>query len=236
MPRVPSLDLLRQLVAHQNTSANPAQNLPCSTAEAHEDDVSSSKLEALTSTSAPPPQIVATVPVVAPVALSNSLVPKAVAMPTHPLAVHHSQATSGSDIVIDKEKMSKAEYRRARRMLSNRESARRSRKRKQEHLMSLEEQMHKVQEEKQHVDDRVAKLEKEIEKRDAENRKLKEEILYLKEQLIKAGDGDYALKVREAVRKGPRSDLPKRVPLNGRHEKMVKREAKLAIAAELVGA
>lgn len=39
---------------------------------------------------------------------------------------------------LDRESMEKAELRRARRMLSNRESARRSRKRKQEHLTALE--------------------------------------------------------------------------------------------------
>jgi cell division protein FtsB len=55
--------------------------------------------------------------------------------------------------------------------------------------------MQKLQEDKQHVEDRVTKLEKELEKRDAENRKLKEEVHYLREQLNKAGDSDYPLKV-----------------------------------------
>lgn len=48
-----------------------------------------------------------------------------------------SGAGSGQD-PMDNESMEKAELRRKRRMLSNRESARRSRKRKQEHLSQLE--------------------------------------------------------------------------------------------------
>lgn len=57
------------------------------------------------------------------------------------------------------------------------------------------EQMAKLQEEKQLVVDRVAKLEKELERRDAENRKLKDEVLFLREQLDKAGGGDFLSKV-----------------------------------------
>jgi hypothetical protein len=84
--------------------------------DGHEDDGAPVKLEAMSATtSAPIPQIVATIPIVAQAPLANSLVPKTVVIPTHQLAVHHNQATSGSDIVIDKEKMTKAEYRRARR-------------------------------------------------------------------------------------------------------------------------
>lgn len=48
-----------------------------------------------------------------------------------------SGAGSGQE-VMDNESLEKAELRRKRRMLSNRESARRSRKRKQEHLSQLE--------------------------------------------------------------------------------------------------
>ena len=48
-------------------------------------------------------------------------------------------ATAGGD--ADKESQEKQELRRARRMLSNRESARRSRKRKQEHLNKLESEV-----------------------------------------------------------------------------------------------
>lgn len=56
-------------------------------------------------------------------------------------------------------------------------------------------QMAKLQEEKQLVVDRVAKLEKELERRDTENRKLKDEVSFLREQLEKAGGGDFLSKV-----------------------------------------
>eukprot|EP00210_Caulerpa_lentillifera_P002294 g2204.t1 len=49
---------------------------------------------------------------------------------------------------MDLEILEKSEQRRAKRMLSNRESARRSRKRKQEHLHTLEEQIQALQNEK----------------------------------------------------------------------------------------
>jgi len=53
----------------------------------------------------------------------------------------------------------KAEIRRARRMLSNRESARRSRRRKQEHLNELEQKMKAFEDSKTELESRAARLE-----------------------------------------------------------------------------
>ncbi|KAK9823315.1 hypothetical protein WJX72_001864 [[Myrmecia] bisecta] len=82
-----------------------------------------------------------------------------------------------------KEGATKAEIRRARRMLSNRESARRSRRRKQEHLSTLEEQVNEVTREKEELLDKLDKAEEEAEKFEADNKVLKRRVEELEQEV-----------------------------------------------------
>eukprot|EP00798_Chlamydomonas_sp_ICE-L_P013526 gene13526-19394_t len=103
------------------------------------------------------------------------------------LGMHHSGATSSAQISSEGpsigEHDDKAEARRARRMLSNRESARRSRRRKQEHMNKLEQELNVVAESKKEVSDQVSTLEKRCSSVDDENRRLREENERLKDEL-----------------------------------------------------
>ncbi|KAK9858862.1 hypothetical protein WJX84_004430 [Apatococcus fuscideae] len=127
IPRVPSLDFLRQLVGHQ---FNPSQF------------------------SQPP-----------------AVVPK-----------QEAPQSEGQDS-LDKETVAKAEVRRARRMLSNRESARRSRRRKQEHLSTLEDQLNDMQRDKDELFERLQRVESGAAERDRELHRLRQENAALKHQL-----------------------------------------------------
>jgi hypothetical protein len=91
---------------------------------------------------------------------------------------------------LDKETSEKAEMRKARRMLSNRESARRSRKRKQEHLNTLEHEKTELAQLKEDTDRHlnakqalVDALQVKVDKFEEENRALKEEISKLKDEV-----------------------------------------------------
>eukprot|EP00798_Chlamydomonas_sp_ICE-L_P008067 gene8067-1309_t len=77
----------------------------------------------------------------------------------------------------------KAEARRARRMLSNRESARRSRRRKQEMLNKLELELNVVADSKKEVADQVEDLSRKCSAAEEEHRRLKEENARLKDEL-----------------------------------------------------
>mmetsp|Transcript_17271 Transcript_17271/g.37259 ORF Transcript_17271/g.37259 Transcript_17271/m.37259 type:complete len:361 (+) Transcript_17271:179-1261(+) len=77
----------------------------------------------------------------------------------------------------------KAEVRRARRMLSNRESARRSRRRKQEHLSKLEQEINVLLDEKKIWTERVQTLERKFTSVDDENKRLREENERLRDEL-----------------------------------------------------
>merc|ERR1712157_541180 len=87
---------------------------------------------------------------------------------------------AGQQPIIDKN-MDKTEIRRVRRMLSNRESARRSRRRKQEHLQTLEEKLKGCE------NDRLV-MEEKIKCLIMDNNNLKEENKKLRDAL-KALDG-----------------------------------------------
>ncbi|KAK9812188.1 hypothetical protein WJX73_003294 [Symbiochloris irregularis] len=81
----------------------------------------------------------------------------------------------------------KAEIRRARRMLSNRESARRSRRRKQEHLSTMEEQLQAVVEDKQSAEEQYRIAAMEVEHLKQENAGLRQQLLEAHKLLRSAG-------------------------------------------------
>ncbi|KAK9827653.1 hypothetical protein WJX81_004026 [Elliptochloris bilobata] len=176
IPRVPSLDLLRQLVQVNQTMSPSGAKAPASAPEGAplESAPSSRSLPGAGGAVLPMP---ATVPMVA-----TTLLPVPAAVPSSGL--RHSRVQSGASAPCTdsesgggtKEGQTKADIRRARRMLSNRESARRSRRRKQEHLSTLEEQIAKLNEEKQQLEERCEELEQGLRKRDEENRVLRREV------------------------------------------------------------
>ncbi|EIE25362.1 hypothetical protein COCSUDRAFT_46687, partial [Coccomyxa subellipsoidea C-169] len=142
IPRVPSLDLLRQLVQVNQTLSPQGHKGPTSMPEV---GIRSTEPELAPAVSS----VAATMPLLSSVPLSSGLPqtssnvnPVAAALQLgnfhgiHPQQVRSSGNTSDCG-PSDKETNGKAELRRARRMLSNRESARRSRRRKQEHLSTL---------------------------------------------------------------------------------------------------
>lgn len=73
----------------------------------------------------------------------------------------------------EKELAAKAELRRARRMLSNRESARRSRKRKQEHLGELQGQIAALVEQKEEVEDELESSQATLKRKNIEIQQLR---------------------------------------------------------------
>jgi chromosome segregation ATPase len=83
----------------------------------------------------------------------------------------------------EKELAAKAELRRARRMLSNRESARRSRKRKQEHLGELQGQIGNLTEEKEELADELESARAVIKRKDQEIQQLRAQNEQMRAQL-----------------------------------------------------
>ncbi|KAK3285488.1 hypothetical protein CYMTET_6909 [Cymbomonas tetramitiformis] len=79
--------------------------------------------------------------------------------------------------------LSKDEIRRLRRMISNRESARRSRRRKLEHVQCLDSQISQLQAENHNLLDRLSSMEQRAREAMYENCQLKEEVDALKLQL-----------------------------------------------------
>jgi len=97
---------------------------------------------------------------------------------TGPPPTQVTSGTSRSDGEVDKN-----DQRRARRMLSNRESARRSRRRKQEHLSTLESQIQDLQDDKKDLADRAQSLERRCTSIEEENKRLREENERLRDEL-----------------------------------------------------
>ncbi|PNH00885.1 Protein ABSCISIC ACID-INSENSITIVE 5 [Tetrabaena socialis] len=91
-------------------------------------------------------------------------------------------ATNGHGTSSDRDD-GKVDVRRARRMLSNRESARRSRRRKQEHLSKLEEERNLLEEERRAFENNLDSLERRSTYMEDENRRLKEENERLRDEL-----------------------------------------------------
>lgn len=197
MPRVPSLDFLRALVVNQQYGAGgtggmkleqSAQGLGTGAMSGLSPaDIASLSAAALSA-----------VPALATSQLQNNAAAAAAAIQLQSLN-HHQQlsrlnnagATSSAPLSSDGDGKSagdgecddKAEARRARRMLSNRESARRSRRRKQEHLSKLESELNVVADSKKEITDKVSDLERRCMTVDDENRRLREENERLRDEL-----------------------------------------------------
>lgn len=113
--------------------------------------------------------------------------PQSTFLTMHPAAaaLQFSQLTNSGVIPqgLDMEYLEKNEQRRARRMLSNRESARRSRKRKQEHLHTLEEEIRVLQNEKTAWLEVQDNLKRRCNSAEEECNRLKEENSRLRDEL-----------------------------------------------------
>ncbi|CAL5219208.1 g999 [Coccomyxa viridis] len=173
IPRVPSLDLLRQLVnANQSVSPQGAK-------------AGSSGPDAIPRASDVPisPPLpdttggVSTLPLVPSLPLTSNCLPPAPMQPYQHMksSAAHSNGGTDSGPASGGECHGKAEIRRARRMLSNRESARRSRRRKQEHLSQLEDEINRINEEKRAIMDQLEDAERQLKKRDDEVARLRRE-------------------------------------------------------------
>ncbi|CAL8460595.1 g124 [Coccomyxa elongata] len=186
IPRVPSLDLLRQLV-QVNQTLSPQSHKGATSLPEVGIRPTEPELAPIVSSSA------ATLPLLTSVPLSSGLPqtssnvnPVAAALQLgnfHGMPQQMRSAGNTSDCpTSDKETNGKAELRRARRMLSNRESARRSRRRKQEHLSTLEEEISKLNDDKRALMDQIEDLEKQLKKRDEENARLRKDNEQLREE------------------------------------------------------
>jgi len=143
------------------------------------------------------------------------------------------QASSGGSMglgqePVDKDSLEKQELRRARRMLSNRESARRSRKRKQEHLSNLETEKLKLAQLKEETEkklqaqsDEMERLRDNADRLEEENHSLREEVAALKAEIAVLREGASGTKRKDEGR-FQRSGSLKHVPSAERLNKRVK--------------
>ncbi|GLI63991.1 hypothetical protein VaNZ11_007103 [Volvox africanus] len=90
--------------------------------------------------------------------------------------------STAAGVSSDKD-MDRVDQRRARRMLSNRESARRSRRRKQEHLCKLEEERNVLEDERRDLEQQINTLERRTQSLEDENKRLKDENERLRDEL-----------------------------------------------------
>ncbi|KAF8070929.1 G6PD5 [Scenedesmus sp. PABB004] len=215
MPRVPSLDVLRQLVLQNQLSSGlsvvKSEVLPPAVSLAAPAPVPG--LPALSAAAEPAlPPVDPALAAAAAVAAGSALMVNPAAAAAAAAAIQLQQmhvplrAPSSSRDRDDKEGGGggggggKDESRRQRRMLSNRESARRSRKRKQEHMQTLEAQLEEVAAEKREkeaaadlAERRARGLEEENARLREDNERLRDELRFLREELTerKERNGGY---------------------------------------------
>lgn len=201
MPRVPSLVLLKQLMM-QNQMGSSSQ--ACTTSAPAPPPVSLPiqpvKAEQASSgtgsgSTGPPPPLSSAMPAVDQAALQAAglalsanpllagITPSVAAAAALQLGQLSSLRLAGSGNSSDPVMHEKLELRRQRRMLSNRESARRSRRRKQEHLHVLEKQIDELADVKKEVSEKADVLARRYREADEDNKRLKEENERLKEEL-----------------------------------------------------
>lgn len=185
MPRVPSLDILRQLLVNPSLSpALPKPVLPASIPE----HVPQPTAVPVVSLSQPEP-------VLATSSQPHPLLPGAVPLnlSTPPIQLGQFNGVQVKCSEQAQDSYARAELRRARRMLSNRESARRSRRRKQEHLHTLEGQIDELEKEREELLDKVEELGKRLDtstenlqKFQNDNQELRKELEKLRSQVGQA--------------------------------------------------
>lgn len=205
IPRVPSLDFLRQLM-NVNPAVSPQGRRlhspdikpePHSRGSSADAAVSSQQQHHLPLIASQAFPLITSIP--APASLSTNFTsPPSSLNPVSSASLRLGQVPSlqlngqGSDAsggamggMMDKDAVAKAEVRRARRMLSNRESARRSRRRKQEHLSTLETELQKEAREKEDTLQRMLSAEKRVRSLEEDNRQLRKEHSEMRKELDK---------------------------------------------------
>eukprot|EP00879_Flechtneria_rotunda_P002753 GHRR01002962.1.p1 GENE.GHRR01002962.1~~GHRR01002962.1.p1 ORF type:complete len:385 (+),score=147.10 GHRR01002962.1:290-1444(+) len=203
MPRVPSLDLLRQLVLQNQLGQGHSQGMvksevppaaPLSSGGGHVPPMSMApniEPNSLSALGASVSGLTAAAAAAAAAANPNLLVNPAAAAAAAALQLQNlGPMRLSSSSAPERDSMDKSESRRQRRMLSNRESARRSRKRKQEHMQTLEQQIDELKEinkEKaavaEHAERRCQSLEDENTRLKEENERLRDELRFLRAEL-----------------------------------------------------
>jgi len=185
MQRVASLDMLRALVLQQGQGQHP-HALSSQNSGMH----------------APPTRPMANTPIPQPVDVKNL----SLAMQGKQANNLHVQNVSE----LDTKDMDKTEIRKARRMLSNRESARRSRRRKQEHLDTLEAKLKATDRENASLKKKVNDLTGKLKKMQQDYAKLEEALKSVKKTEVQTTNSDVkieATNVPEEMEKKPTDNL-----------------------------
>ncbi|GAX72919.1 hypothetical protein CEUSTIGMA_g374.t1 [Chlamydomonas eustigma] len=185
--RIPSMDFLKQLSAMQQIGGHHAVKL-----EAPQPPPGMQQYGDLSLLNAGGMQAISGLPgIIGPTFNSNAAAAlqlnqmsryTAVAATSNGRSVHTSDPDSSND--NDRDHYDRNDPRKAKRMLSNRESARRSRRRKQEHLGKLEMEISSLLEEKKAWTTQATSLERRSCSSEDENKRLREENERLKDELL----------------------------------------------------
>ncbi|GAX83715.1 hypothetical protein CEUSTIGMA_g11140.t1 [Chlamydomonas eustigma] len=212
MQRIPSMDFLKQLSAMQQMSGAQAVKLEAPTPppgmQPYQDlaSLNASSMASLPGLNGLNGSFSSNA--AAALQLNQMSRYTAVAATSNGRSAHTSDPDSCND--NEKDAYDKNDPRKAKRMLSNRESARRSRRRKQEHLGKLEMEISNLLEEKKAWTEQIASLEKRSSVATDENKRLKEENERLKDELLFLRS---ELKEKNAfARKGGRREQDDEVP------------------------
>lgn len=180
--RVPSLEVLKMFLGPSN--ALYSQTLPLTRVPpTHETQSGSSVLGGASSLNGVAASVALPQGGVIPPAPQSAILSMNPAAAAAALQFSQFSSTGLIPQSLDMELLEKSEQRRARRMLSNRESARRSRKRKQEHLHTLEEEIRSLQDEKGEWLESRENLTRRCQTAEEECARLKEENLRLRDEL-----------------------------------------------------